>query len=318
MRKTHKYSISCGPGASGITLVELMVAVVVASVFLSGVIAAFIQILKATDRAEANIEAVNDARSALELMAIDIKAARIDTTQKPQPFIGVNNHLTYGDGIDNDNDGRIDEEYINSIDDDGDWIYADDNHTMIGGMVERPTYVNRPDYGDFHVDEDFKFDQDRLTIGIFSDPFLPVQRSQTITYEIGSYEGESRVLLRRVVYFEDGTPQSQVVSPLAFNVLSLNFLYWDPNHDPPEWREDWDGPNAGLFPAPGIELPVAVFISITIYSGTEPLEHYQPGDPLETATLTTIVNIEQILHDPRYIAKLKEIYIKQGVNPPSR
>lgn len=292
------------------TLVELLVAIAVASVFLSGVFAAFIQILKATDRAEAQIEAVNDARSALEIMAIDIKSARIDPTQKPQQFLGVNNHLTFGDGIDNDNDGRIDEEYINSVDEDGDWIFADDNHTVIGGIVERPTYYNHPDFGDFHVDEDFKFDQDSLTIAIFPDPFFPTPRTQTITYEIGSYEGEPRVLLRRVVYYEDGIPQSQTVSPLAFNVLSLNFLYWDPNSDPPQWREDWDGPNAGLFPPPGIELPVAVFISITIYSGTNPLEQYRPGDPLETTTLYTIVNIEQVLHDARYIAKMREISMK--------
>lgn len=291
----------------GVTLVEVLVALVVAGVFLSGAFAAFIQILKATEKAEIRTEAINNARAALELMAIDIKSASMDLSRKPQYFIGTNRPLNYGDGIDNDGDGRVDEELLNGEDDDGDWRISNDNHSVIGTMIERWLYVGAPDLGDNKVDEDFKFNRDSLTFRIFPDPLVPVGRDELITYEIGTYEGENNVLLRRVKYFLlDGNERIEV-APLAFNVLSLNFLYWDPNQTPPRWVNFWDGPNAENFPPPGIELPVSVFISLTIYAGSDPIERYRPWQPVHTITLSTIVNIEQVLDDVRYQRLLKNI-----------
>ena len=135
-------------------MLELLVAMAVIAAFLSGVIAAFIQILKASERAEATVDAVNNARAALETMANDIKSASIDPSQIPQHFFGIDARLGSGDGIDNDRDGLIDEEIFNGLDDDGDWSLADDNHAIINGFIERSAFVGVPDLGDFRVDEE--------------------------------------------------------------------------------------------------------------------------------------------------------------------
>jgi hypothetical protein len=66
------------------------------------------------------------------------------------------------------------------------------------------------------------------------------------------------------------------------------------------WVTSWDSLYAPMFPDPQIELPVAVHISITVYSGTEPFREYRAGQKVETTTLETVVNIEQVLKDERY------------------
>jgi len=287
------------------TLVEVMLALAIAAAFLSGVFAAFIQILDVTDEAQARMEAVNNGRAALEVMAIDIKAASLDTTHGEHEFLGVNRRLPYGDGIDNDGDGLIDEESPNALDDDGDWTLADDNHAIIGTTAERWYTIGEADLGDFHVDEDCLFDNDSLQFRIFPDPLSSSGRNERISYEIGSYDGEANVLIRRTASFLSGGVQAEEVSsPLAFNVLSLNFLYMDPNSVPPQWVEVWDAGNADEFPEPGIEIPVTVAITVTVYAGTDPLEQFSPGDPIPTISLSTMVNIEQILNDPR----LQDLY----------
>ena len=294
----------------GITVAELLVAMAVSLVFLSGAFAAFVQILRATEKAEAHMEAINNARASLELMAMDIKVATLDTTQTAQDFTGRDNHLTYGDGIDNDDDGSVDEEYFDGEDNDSDWTLSDDNHSVIDGMLERWFHVGAPDLGDYHVDEDCTFDQDALAFRIFPHPLDPLNREVHVTYEIGTYEDESNVLIRRVRYISPDLTVQEEESPLAFNVLSLNFLYWDPNQAPPRWVSFWEGFNAAQFPDPGIELPVAVFISVTVYAGTDPIDLYDPGEPIETVSLSTVANIEQVLNDERYRQSVGNISLK--------
>lgn len=298
MRRIQRRHTNRAPRRA-MTLLEILVALAVALAFLSGVIAAFIQILRVSDRSQAQVEAANNARAALEVIANDIKLASIDTRQKEQVFTGISAPLSYGDGIDNDGDDVIDEEFFDADDNDLDWTGVDDNHINIEMiMFERPLYVAAPDPGDFHVNEDCLFNHDRLRFWIF--PGLLTERNEIITYEIGTYEGEPNVLLRTVAYYQDRLFLDEVTSPLAFNVLSLNFLYWDPNRPTPVWVVDWNGQEAASFPPPGIELPVAVYINLTVYSGTRPLELFQPGDPVETISLGTIVCIEQVLRDSRY------------------
>ena len=298
MRRIYRRHTNSAPHR-GMTLLEILVALAVALAFLSGVIAAFIQILRVSDRSQAQVEAANNARAALEIIANDIKLASIDSRQKEQVFRGSFAPLTYGDGIDNDGDGVIDEEYFDADDNDIDWTILDDNHTNIEMILfERPLYVAAPDPGDFHVNEDCVFNTDRLRFWIF--PGLLTERNEIITYEIGSYEGEQNVLLRTVAYYQDRLFLEEITSPLAFNVLSLNFLYWDPNRPRPVWVVDWNGQEAATFPLPGIEIPVAVYVNITVYSGSLPIEQVQPFNPIETVSLSTIVCIEQVLRDTRY------------------
>lgn len=293
------------------TLLELLVAVAIALAFLGGVIAAFIQILRATNLAEVKLDAVNNARYALEMMAIDIKAAWIDPRQALQYFVGEDHPLSYGNGLDDDGDGNVDEELFNGRDDDytgPDWNFArDDRHAVAGGVYERHFAVSGPDLGDGHVDEDCKFDRDRLIFRIFPDPNNPTSRDDLITFEVGTFEGEEHVLVRRIVHAASSPNRTVEVEPFAFNVMSLHLLYWDPNRIPPDWTTSWNSFDAPRFVQPGIELPVAVFLEVTVYADTRPIEQYKPGDPIQTITLQTVVNIEQVLKDQRYQTHLMKL-----------
>jgi len=287
----------------GVTMIEMLVALAVAGVFLAGVLEAFVSIIRASDAAETRLEAVANARSALERMSVDIKAARIDPRRPIQTFKGTHTDLAYGDGIDNDGDGRVDEEVHNGKDDDGDYQVANDDlhESLGGGFVERPVLVNMADLGDRHVDEDCRFAMDTLEFLTYPDPSNPGYREQTISYEVTTFDGQPNVLVRKVTY-NPHDPQNirTEVDPIAFNVLSLSLLYWDPNRIPMNWVTSWDALYAPFFPDPQIELPVAVHISVTVYAGSAPFSEYKAGQRVETVTLETTVNIEQVLKDVRY------------------
>jgi hypothetical protein len=275
------------------------VVLAVTSAFLIGVLTAFVQILRASDRSERMSQAYQNARAAVEAIALYVKAARIEPSQPYQYFQGINVHTSSGDRIDNDRDGRVDEELPNGLDDDGDWeATRDDHHIQVGSTYERRLLVGKPDLGDGHVDEDCVFDHDQLSLAIFPDPAIPGSRNEITSFSIGSWENENRVLLQRT-FRDPGSGTAPEVGPLAYNVLSLVLLYWDPNRAEPYWVEEWDAMH-GTFPSPGIQLPAAVSISVIVYSGRVPFEQLGPDQPIETVTASTVVDIESVIHDPRY------------------
>jgi len=287
----------------GVTLTELLVAIAISGIFLAGVMEGFMYILRASENAEAELEAVTNARAALETMSMEIKAARIDPRRPIQFFHGLSQDAAYGDGVDNDMDGRVDEEIHDASDNDGDYTSSEDDlHTNFGGgLFERKDLVNFPDLGDRHIDEDCRFANDILEFITFPDPNNPGYREKTIRYSISIFDSQPNVLVRHVVYNpHDPDTRYAEDDPIAFNVLSLSFLYWDPNRIPMNWITAWDSLYAPMFPDPQLELPAAVHISITVYSGTEPFTAYRPGQKVETITLESMVNIEQVLKDERY------------------
>jgi hypothetical protein len=150
-----------------------------------------------------------------------------------------------------------------------------------------------------HVDEDCKFERDSLRFRIFPDPGNPLSRDDFISFKIGTYEGESHVLLRTITRKVSEDTSAEESYPLAFNVISLNFLYWDPNRTPNYWVTEWNSYKAASFPEPKIEIPVSVYISVSAYAGTKPFGQVKRNEPIETVTLSTIVNIEQVLKDMR-------------------
>jgi len=286
----------------GWSLVELLIALAIVSIFLIGVFTAFIQILRASDRSERTIEAYQNARTAVETIALYVKAARIEPGTPAQYFQGLNIPTPTGDRVDNDKDGRVDEEQPDGLDDDGDWVAArDDRHAQVGEVYERPRFVGVADLGDDHVDEDCVFHRDQLALAIFPDPAVPGGSDIVTSFAIGTWEGENNVLLQ-TLWRDGGTTGTGLpeIAPLAYNVLSLNFLYWDPNRSLPYWVEHWDAALEWPRPAPGLELPAAVYISVTVYAAQIPLDQLLPGQPIETVTASTVVNIEAVIHDPRY------------------
>lgn len=282
------------------TLVELLVVLVIVLTVTSGIVLTFVQILRASDRSERMVQAHENARAAAEAIALFVKAARVEPTEPNQFFQGINLPTLQGDRVDNDNDGRIDEEQPDGLDNDADWVSADDRHAVIGGIPERQAFVGQPDLGDVHVDEDTVFHSDQLQLAIFPDPAVPGSRDEITSFSIGTWEDETNVLLQRTVRIDGTGPGVAEVAPLAFNVLSLNLLYWDPNGSQPYWVDRWDALSNPVRPAPGIELPAAVYISVTVYAGRIPLDQLGPTDPIESVTATTLVTVESIIHDPRY------------------
>ena len=285
------------------TLVELMVALVVVSIFLIGIVTAFIQILRASDRSERIMEGYENARAAVETIALFVKAARIEPSEPTQYFVGTNTPTLEGDRIDNDEDSHPDEEQPDGQDDDGDFDAAShDRHADIGGIYERAAFVGQADLGDERVDEDVVFHRDELAFAIFPDPSDPASRNEFTSFAIGTWEGEDHVLLQQVVRTTGTAAVGQNLAPLAHDVLSLDVLYWDPNASTPYWVESWDTLTSSTFPGAGIELPAAVHIAVTVYAGRKPLDQLGPTEPIETVTASTVINIESVIHDPRYTA----------------
>ena len=269
---------------TGVTLVELLVALAIASIFLTGVITAFVQILRASNISEVKVQAATNASTALRLMTKDIKKTSILNPQ--EIFQGTLVELGYGDNIDNDGDGKIDEETINGKDDDGDFV---DNHAKIGSLFERGEFVGIADLGDIGVDEDAKFRSDSLL-------FYVNDTLTSISFEIGDFEGESNVLLKKTLKNDDLT-----TAPVAFEVLSLAFLYWDFYADPKTWIRAWNSEDI----LEDIKLPATVFISISVYAGEIPfkefIKNYIPGQTkIDTITMQTVVNIEDVLKHTGY------------------
>lgn len=299
----HKRSRFLQPGRKAVTLIEMLVAIAITGIFLSGVMEAFVYMIRTSDRAEIRLESVTNARTAMERMSAEIKTARIDPRRPIQFFHGLSTTLGYGDAMDNDHDGLVDEEVVNGADDDGDYSLAEDDLHVRFSVTEqeRPELDNLPDLGDYNIDEDCRFSRDVLEFRTFPDPDNPGYREKNIKYEITTFDGVDNVLVRTVTYNPtDPDTTYEEFDPIAFNVLSLDFLYFDPNRIPMNWVEAWDSLYSPFFPDPAIELPVSVYIRVTVYAGMDPFDEYIPGEPVETVTLETVVNIEQVLKDARY------------------
>jgi type II secretory pathway pseudopilin PulG len=308
--------MSCASGISGrfhrrpggLTLVELLVAIAIVMAFLGSTVLAFIQIMRASDLAQARMDALSNARHAAELMTIEFKRARPGppASTPPNRFVGMTASLETGNGKDDDNDGKVDEESVNGLDDDGDWTIGDDRHAAVSGTVrERKRFVGTADLGDGRVDEDARFARAKVRFRTFDS----TTGTREVRFYVGEFDGTTNVLLREVTIDAGGPEQKTATFPVAFNVLSFSLLFWDQNSTTTQakyWRTDWnseDYPPAGPLPA----LPASVAIGLTVYAGTRPLALQPPGEPLDTVTVSSMVDIESVLDDPRY-ATLRETY----------
>ncbi len=302
MRRAHSPSMRLNRRA--FTLTEVLMASAVAAVFLSGLLAAFIQVLRTTDRTKAIATAVANGRVALDTMATELKQANYVTGASF--FRGVDNFgvdptaARFGNAMDEDADGAIDEEVINGLDDDGDWSAASDRHASVGSGSERPAYVGVADLGDAGVDEDCLFERDYITFSIVPSPGDVAPRSVEITFSLGTYDGREHMLLkttRTPAADPNGTVE---VAPLAEGVLSFSALYWMPNGSDNTWVTSWDSNGPEAIEPPGLRLPGSVHLTLQVYADTKPIDMYRPGEPVKVETLSTVVNIEQIINDSRF------------------
>jgi prepilin-type N-terminal cleavage/methylation domain-containing protein len=297
--------MSCASKADrrGFTLVEVMIVTAIVLIFTGGAAAIFIQLIQTSDAIDARIDAVKNGRFFLDTLSDDLAQASINPAiPRAEMFVGVNTPLPFGDLADNDHDGVVDEEAPDGVDNDGDWMLARDDHdfqTIFAGggpisVAERGWH--EPDLGDGHVDEDVVFNSDELSFWIRG-PLTGNVLRQQVTYRVEPFEGEENVAVRHVhTLHSDGTPPTDEVGPLAFKVVSLNFLYWDHRQSPQRWVESWD---SGAIAPAELGAPVSVYAEITVHSDSTALS-LPPTRPLSVMRMGTAADIESVLRSPLF------------------
>jgi prepilin-type N-terminal cleavage/methylation domain-containing protein len=313
---------------SGLTLIELLVAVVICLILALASTYGFIEALKARDRAQARLEATANGRHALDTIGLELKRARLfPTTLAPGtttplylvPFSAQRLDLPLGDRIDNDENGLIDEEVsLDGVDDNGDWqVGSDDIHAIIpavgGGFTfERPFYVTSPDLGDARVDIDTRLASTELQFETFPVAGGPPRRAVRffLADNPDDPQGQPTTLFRTVFDFEPATGiETSSTGILATNVASFAALYYDVTVPPPfnpwvrEWNSDLRLPQRNIYP----EIPVSVYLRLQVFSGTpRSLNEIGNDERLPTVSLSTMVNVEAVLADPR-ITSIKPV-----------
>jgi len=304
------------------TLVELLAALAVSMILVAAMASAFIQIIRASDEAEAQVRASNSARLAVDSLINDLAAV---TQQSGQVFILIDRPLTYGDRLDNDADATADEEVFDGRDSDGDWQVArDDRFATVGVFTERTYGIGIDDYGDDRVDEDCLFSNDEVSWTVPAS-VSDSGTDERVTYAVGAFDGEDHVLLKTVVTNINGTTQTTTIEPLIFDVLSLDILAWNSNSTSPfasrgsgYWTTSWDSGAIGLplvvpFSAPSgvppFEVPSAFLVSVVVNADRFPLaELPDPATstgPMKTMRVSTVVGVESVLLDPRYVTYVR-------------
>lgn len=303
------------------TLVELLTAMAITLIFLSSVVLAFIQIIRASEDVQATVDAHASARSAVDQVTRDLRQLNLDVDPDYQQFILINRNLTYGDHVDNDQDGFIDEELYDGLDQDGDAV---DQHPIFGGFTERPNFVGVADYGDLKVDEDCLFSADEVSFIIPAEVGNPLGKRLRVTYRLGTFEGEDHVLLRVITVDPSvsGTGDVQVVEPVIFEAVSFDVMGWNPNSnwsgpvpDTAYWTQSWDARlinapyvrplNAGDDPnAMPFKFPAAFMVSLVVNAERAPLNEIGDwpygGAELDTVRMTTVIGVEQVLTSSDY------------------
>lgn len=303
------------PRRRGFSLLELLIAVAITLTFMSGVYMTYIQVLRTHDETERRLEAMRNGRAALTTLSSEIKA--LNRAANPGfddiLLIARRDALDHGDHIDNDRDGKFDEEIVNGLDDDATsgTVLANDRHALIGAVYERPLWVGKADLGDANVDEDIRFGHSFMTFRIFPSAPTPALVSKTITYAIANYDGQDNVLVRQTIIERSTGEPLVTVAPLAFGVLGFDVLYWNPNEAPANqyWVDRWDSSAADpADPAatesaplqPPLGLPATIYVRLTMMADRHGIEALAAQTAVQTLNLETMIDIEQTIGDARY------------------
>lgn len=285
---------------TGYTLVEILVALAIASAFLGGLYSAVIQILKQQNAAEARTEAVRNGRAASSMIGEELTNI-IPTGVNAFLQAVPDKSLGYGDRIDNDGDGKVDEETVNGKDDDGDAPFIGNaSLAHFGKYQERPARGMAIEPGVSGVDEDCVFGRDKLTFT--AQMKAPTPGIKAVSYYIGQYDGLSNVLLRDVAVVNiEGLPGTvERTTPLAFGVLGFDVLCWDSNGAPDKqaWLTEW---NSVQHYAPELKLPASIYLRLTLAADPAIKAGDWHGDrPIQTLVMENTVNIESVIKNKKF------------------
>lgn len=296
----------------GMTLLEVVVAITIVLIIMSGVVWSFVELLESHDKSRARMDATANARAAMEMLSSEVKRAKNTTGTLGIAFVGETiSSSGGGDRIDQDEDGTIDEELFDGADTDGDYVVAaDDRHVLIpSGAVqyaERPVFYQAADLDDANIDEDIGATSATVEFNTFDVPGDPLDRR--VRFYIGSdADGQPNTLMREIRGTDPITSTTVVTSgPVCYNVVSFGMLFW--NHANAKtasanpWETVW--PPSGSSGATVTIAPSSVYMEVSVYSGTPySLEELPVDREIETVSVTTTVNVEAVLADPSYVAQ---------------
>lgn len=317
----------------GLTLIEALTALTVTLIFVGGVTAAFIQIVRAADEAEAMVRANAAARGAVDQIANELRQLQLDVNREFRQLRLVNRPLAHGDNIDLDGSGAPGQSHVDGRDGETSWTTGADRHAEFGPYYERPNFVDLPDLGDDLIDTDVRFSADEISW------IVPGTGGQLRAgYRIDEFDGEENVLVR---WTRLGSDPEQV-EPVIFDVVSLDLLAWDVNAEVeegspfqpivPYWVEEWDsvpilqnpdryvpGVNPPLLPdgRPIVEvepfyIPPSFYVRVTVNADPLPLREIPRSDwplgdrPLNTVSVSTVINVESVLQGQHYYDYIRE------------
>ncbi len=316
-----------------VTLTELLVAITISLVFMTSVVAAYIQISRAADISESRVQAHTRARNAIDRILREVRLVQNDPSLgNNQVFELTTNPLTRGDGIDNDRDGLVDEEIVDGFDNDGDWTISSDNHASLLFTGDRGDYVGVADLGDFNVDEDTVFSRDTLRFRIPADAGMGSPALE-IRYFVGAFDGFNDVLLREEISAPGTASELTTLEPVIFDIMSFDVLAWNPNDNvtspatpqAPYWSEEFDAedirnaapptqPIGAPLGTPPFQFPAAVYVRVTVNAESRMLADIPAwplgSEPIQTVTLESLATLDAVISDPRY-----EMFVREQVKP---
>lgn len=295
----------------GMTLLEVVVAITIVLIIMTGVVWSFIELLESHDKSRARMDATANARAAMEMLSTEVKRAKNTTGTLGLAFQGETiTSAGGGDRIDQDEDGTIDEELFNGEDDDGDYVVAtNDRHALIpaGGVqyAERPVFYQNADLDDANIDEDIGATAASVEFDTFDVPGEPLDRR--VRFYIGSdADGQPNTLMREIRGTDPVTSTTVMTSgPVCYNVVSFGMLFWNQSNAKTEtanpWETIWPPADTGTT----ITItPSSVYMEVSVYAGTPlSLEELPADREIDTVSVTTMVNVEAVLADPSYVAQ---------------
>lgn len=289
----------------GFSFLELTTALAITLLFIFPIGVIFISLLRVKMENSAKLNALSNARAAMETLCKDLAA--LDNSG---PLSSIVVTQPYGDGIDNDSDGNIDNQPVDGGAATLPGSYTD-NHAVIDAtaaptpIVERPHRAGMPDIGDTGVETDTPFTSTTLSFQITSGTLPPTPVQVTYTLQTTWQEDSSaNVLTRSIVYSSsDGTAISET-APVAFGVLSFRVFYWNPNAAATTdadfyWKNTWDSAALALSGAT-FNFPASFYLHITTYADAKPLPEYKPKSKIQTVTLRTVLNNEPVINNAAF------------------
>lgn len=258
--------------AKGFTLLEVLVSIAIAMVFMVGIYAFAINLMDTQAIAKARSQAIVGAR-ALDVMAERFQGALAGTTATDgKPCFLASTQKRAWDSREEVVDGKLNV---------GSFSIADDQHAQLHPKLkiyERPQGVNKPDLGDKKIDTNAAFSlaevsfwHARNALGAFR-----------TTYHVGEYDSRHNVLIQTLT---DEVGNLVDESPMAFGVMSFDALFWDQDGDGtttslPVWHATWDSRTDRSMGSSEIKstLPICVYLRLTLEADSRPLEDASDTD----------------------------------------